>query len=79
MWLDGAPLRGTIVGSLVEVVCGLYFLFQSLYGAQSMLSPWYPYGRCPYPPSRQLEDCEKWRARVVPVLWTYIFVTLALA
>lgn len=82
MLLDGAPLRGTIAGILVDVFGGLYFLFQSLYGMQQFLEhPRYGYSGCrpvygTPPPS--LDDCENWRARVEPVIWTYLFLTLAL-
>ncbi len=79
--LDGAPLRGTIAGILVDVFGGLYFLFQSLYGMQRFLEqPRYGYGGCrPVygnpPPS---PDCEAWRKRVEPVIWVYLSVTLVL-
>ncbi len=80
--LDGAPLRGTVAGILVDVFCGLYFLFQSLYGIQQFVEiPRYGYSGCrPVygnpPPS--LDDCEKWRASVEPVLLTYLVITLVL-
>lgn len=65
--LDGAPLRGTIVGILVDLIGGFYFLFQSLYGLKYFLQPRYGYTGChpvyrpptPGPPS--LGDCEEWR------------------
>lgn len=79
--LDDAPLRATIAGILVDIFAGLYFLFQSLYGMQQLLvRPLYGYKWCrpvygAPPPS--LDDCEKWRVRIEPVIWTYLSVTLA--
>lgn len=79
--LDGAPLRGTVTGILVDVFAGVYFLFESLYSMQlSLQGGWQGYHPCRTygtPPDR-LDACEKWYARVVPVVWTYLFVTLVL-
>jgi hypothetical protein len=80
VWLDGAQLRGTITGILIDVFAGLYFLFQALYGVQQFLdhdSYGYTGCRARYgEPSRPLDECERWRARTEPVIWIYLFVTL---
>jgi hypothetical protein len=82
--LDGGQLRATITGILVDIFVGLYFLFQSLYGMQQLLPPrgyyWLsgcrdPSGR---PPTPSLDECEAWRARVEPIFWIYLFITLVL-
>ena len=81
MLLDGAPLSGTIAGILVDVFAGLYFLFSSLYGLQRLLGrPRYEYNGCRegYSPPIDIGECEKWRVRVEPVIWTYLLITLVL-
>jgi hypothetical protein len=80
--LDGAPLSGTIAGMLIDIFAGLYFLFQSLYGMQQIIREGrdgYTGCRPPYKsPSDSLDECNKWRAGVMPVVWLYLFATLAL-
>ncbi|KAK3935365.1 hypothetical protein QBC46DRAFT_346709 [Diplogelasinospora grovesii] len=64
----------SVAGILVDVVAGLYFLFQSLYGMQQLIEgDNYPYFGCrprdvPHP------DCDAWRARAEAVFWCYLFV-----
>ncbi|OIW27111.1 hypothetical protein CONLIGDRAFT_496838 [Coniochaeta ligniaria NRRL 30616] len=68
------PPRG-LAGILVDVVAGLYFLFQSLHGMQNFLQrdnfgchvPWRSDPRRPADP-----DCDVWRARAEPVFWCYL-------
>jgi hypothetical protein len=79
--LDGAPLRGTIAGMLIDVWAGLYFLFQSLYGMQQLMRDGrdgWTGCRAPYDPSDSIEKCNKWRAGIMPMVWIYLFATLAL-
>ncbi|KAH8901809.1 hypothetical protein BR93DRAFT_932761 [Coniochaeta sp. PMI_546] len=72
------PSHG-LAGILVDVVAGLYFLFQSLYGMQNFMQrdnfgchvPWRSDPRRPGDP-----DCDTWRTRAEPVFWCYLFVLL---
>ncbi|KAH8881803.1 hypothetical protein GQ53DRAFT_832105 [Thozetella sp. PMI_491] len=80
--VDGAPLRGTITGILIDIFGGIYVLFQSLYIMQQFLGfPHYYYsgGRCrpfygnpPPPPT----DCKAWEKKVLPVFVIYLLIAL---
>ncbi len=63
-------------GILVDVVAGLYFLFQSLYGMQQFLEgDLYGYYGChPWDNGPPSPGCEAWRARAEPVFWCYLVV-----
>jgi hypothetical protein len=74
----GDTPSSSLAGILVDVVAGLYFLFQSLYGMQQFIDGDYygyygchddhRYGSTPHP------GCDAWRARAEPVFWCYLFV-----
>jgi hypothetical protein len=63
VWIRaGDAPTGSLAGILVDVIAGLYFLFQSLYGMQQLLQGHdYGYFGC-QPPNEALADCNAWRA-----------------